>query len=58
MEFTILVLGIGAVVSTVRIIISKQGKKSKKLVYFNYRKYAIRHKQMNEEINLQSKNRF
>ena len=58
MEFTILVLGIGTVVSTARIIISKRGKKSKKLVYFNYSKYTIRHKQMNESINLQSKNTF
>jgi len=55
---TIVILGTGLGISIIRIAIQKHGKKSKKFHYYNYRKYAIRHKKANETVNIQLKNKF
>ena len=58
MEFTIIVLVGGLSVGIIRCAIAKKGNKGKRFKYYNYRKYAIRHKKMGELINIQSKNTF
>ena len=59
MEFTILVLGVGVVVSVVRIRISMRGtnnKKNKKIRVLNLSSIAIKHKKYQMSINERTKN--
>jgi len=58
METLIVVIGIGTVISAIRIKMSKKSGKSKKLKYYNYSKYTIRHKKMGQSLNEQSKITF
>lgn len=54
-----IVLGVGTTIGIVRIFISKRGGNSgKKLRYYNYSKYTVKHKKLNQSLNEQSKTTF
>lgn len=56
--YTLIVIGVGLSIGIIRSIAYKKNNKAKKLKYYNYRKYAIRYKRINNSINEQSKGVF
>ena len=54
----LVVIGVGLSASMIRIYLSKRSGKSKKLRYYNYTKYTIRHKKIGQSLNEQSKTTF
>lgn len=57
---TLIIIGAGLTISVIRIVVFKKGRKSKdkKLVYYNYSKYIIKHKKMGQSLSEQSKITF
>ncbi len=56
--YTLVVIGVGLSIGIIRSIAYKKNNKAKKLKYYNYRKYAIKYKRINNSINEQSKGVF
>jgi len=53
-----LAIGLTVSVSIIRCVIYKKGNTSKKLRYYNYSKYTIKHKKLGKSLSEQSKNNF
>lgn len=51
-------VGLGTGIGIIRCIWAKQTKKTSKIKYYNYRKYAIRYRRLNKSLNEESKNTF
>lgn len=53
----LIIIGTGLVISAIRIGISKKSGKSKnkKLVYYNYSRFAVKYKKIDDSLNQQSK---
>lgn len=57
MEFVV-IAGVGISVSLFRLLKFKKVKKTKKLRYYNYAKFEVKYRKINEAINEQSKAMF
>jgi hypothetical protein len=55
MYYNLAIVGIGLSVGIIRCLLLKNKKRSKKLKYYNYSKYAIKYKKINSNINQQTK---
>ena len=53
-----IIIGGGVLIATVRFTYSRITKSSKKLVYYNLRKYTIKHKKMDKSVNDAAKGMF
>lgn len=57
--YSLIVIGIGLGAGLVRyFVFNKRKNNRKKLTYYNYRKYEIKYKRINDVISQQSKNGF
>ncbi|WP_164509097.1 hypothetical protein [Clostridium rectalis] len=56
--YTVVIIGTGFIVGIIRCYIYKKNKNSNKIQYYNYSKYAVKYKRLNNNINQQSKNIF
>jgi len=54
----VIIIGTGLSIGILRIFISKKSGKSKKLKYYNYSKYTLKHKRLGQSLNEQSKVKF
>lgn len=56
--FTLFILGTGLAVGIYRCSLYKKDNKATKVKYYNYSKYSIKHKKLNQSMSEQSKNLF
>lgn len=57
--FALIVIGAGIGVSMIRVALYKKGKKkTKKIQYYNYIKYEVKYKKINNAVNERTKGLF